>query len=44
MTELKSCPFCDKCGKKKDIVVIVDGIPYCEDCFDEALEGVTNDA
>lgn len=29
---------CSKCGGVKEIVALVDGLPWCEDCFDAALE------
>lgn len=28
---------CGKCGKVREIVVLVDDLPYCEDCFIAAL-------
>lgn len=37
MSELKPCR-CGKCGETKDIACFVDGLPWCEDCFDKALE------
>lgn len=30
---------CAKCGEVKEIVALVDGLPWCEDCFDAALGG-----
>lgn len=27
---------CEKCGRKKEIVCIVDGEPWCEECFNKA--------
>lgn len=37
MDDLKCC--CGKCGQKKENVCVVDGVPYCEDCFIKALGG-----
>ena len=37
MTELKPCK-CGKCKEVKVPVVYVDGIPWCEECFDKALD------
>ena len=28
---------CGKCGKTKEIVCLVDDVPYCEDCFLAAM-------
>lgn len=41
MPELKPCP-CGKCGEEKEVVALVDGIPWCEDCFLKGL-GVDDD-
>lgn len=30
---------CEKCGNVKTIAVMVDGLPWCEECFDAALGG-----
>ena len=32
---------CAKCRKIKEIVCTVDGKPWCEDCFDKAMESGT---
>lgn len=32
---------CAKCGKIKEMVCTVDGKPWCEDCFDKAMESGT---
>lgn len=29
---------CGKCGETKEIVCLVDDVPYCEDCFLAAME------
>jgi hypothetical protein len=36
MVELKPCK-CGQCGEVKEPVAFVDGKPWCEDCFDNAL-------
>ena len=28
---------CGKCGETKEIVCLVDDVPYCEDCFLAAM-------
>jgi hypothetical protein len=30
---------CAKCGEVKEICCMIDGEPWCEDCFDKALRG-----
>ena len=30
---------CKKCGEVKEIAALVDGLPWCEECFDAALAG-----
>lgn len=25
--------MCGKCGEEKEIAVLVDGVPWCSDCF-----------
>lgn len=32
---------CGKCGKVREIVVLVDNLPYCEDCAITALGNMT---
>lgn len=37
--------FCSRCGQKRPVACTVDGKPWCEDCFEDALEcfGGTNE-
>lgn len=30
---------CEKCGKVNEIAAMVDGLPWCDECFDAALTG-----
>ena len=30
---------CSKCGGVKEVCCLIDGEPWCEDCFDKALRG-----
>lgn len=32
-----TCLKCGKCGEVKEIVCLVDDVPYCEDCFLKAM-------
>jgi formylmethanofuran dehydrogenase subunit E len=30
---------CSKCGEVKEVCCLIGGKPWCEDCFDKALNG-----
>ena len=30
---------CSKCGEAKEVCCLIDGKPWCGDCFDKALTG-----
>lgn len=30
---------CAKCGEVKEVCCLIEGEPWCEDCFDKALRG-----
>ena len=35
--------LCAKCGEIKEVCCLIDGKPWCEDCFDKALSGKDGD-
>lgn len=38
MTEYIDC-VCTQCGEVKEVCCFVDGEPWCEECFDKAMDG-----
>ena len=36
--------ICSRCGKLKEVCCFVDGEPWCEECFEQAMDGGADNA